>query len=29
VAEARSAAGLLERTLRLPIEIGVGVVGRR
>jgi exopolyphosphatase/guanosine-5'-triphosphate,3'-diphosphate pyrophosphatase len=29
VAEARSAADLLERTLRQPIEIGVGIVGRR
>jgi exopolyphosphatase/guanosine-5'-triphosphate,3'-diphosphate pyrophosphatase len=29
VAEARSAAGLLQRTLGRPIEIGVGVVGRR
>ncbi len=29
VAEARSAAGLLERTLGRPIEIGVGVIGRR
>src|SRR4249919_2030222 len=29
VAEARSAADLLERTLGWPIEIGVGIVGRR
>jgi hypothetical protein len=29
VAEARSASDLLERTLGQPIEIGVGIVGRR
>jgi hypothetical protein len=29
VAEARSAADLLGRTLRHPIEIGVGIAGRR
>jgi hypothetical protein len=29
VAEARSAAALLGRTLGRPIEIGVGIVGRR